>query len=141
MAAIIHTLKIPSSTQFLEDVREFVTTHASAAAFSDAAVEELKIAVDEACTNVIEHAYDNNSKHFVDIDVIVDPDSFSVRIRDEGRPFDLKAYREPDLKEFARDRKSGGFGVHIMRKLMDNVSFTSRDGTNECLLVKYRHSL
>lgn len=138
MAATIHTISIPSSTQFLEDVREFIKTHAMAADFSEADVEELKIAVDECCTNVIEHAYGNDSSKTIDIAVLIDKKHFSVRIRDQGRAFDASTYREPDLAEFAKSRKSGGFGVHIMRKLMDEVAFTTRNGTNECLMVKER---
>ncbi|MEQ9104211.1 MAG: ATP-binding protein [Rhodothermales bacterium] len=138
MAATIHTITIPSSTRFLEDVREFVKTHALAANFSDEDVEELKIAVDECCTNVIEHAYGNDASKTIDIAVLVDDRHFSIRIRDEGRAFDASTYREPDLAEFAKNRKSGGFGVHIMRKLMDAVTFSTRNGTNECLMVKER---
>lgn len=138
MAVSIHTITIPSSTRFLEDVREFIKTHALAADFSDVDVEELKIAVDECCTNVIEHAYGNDASKSIDISVLIDDDRFSVRIRDQGRAFDSSTYREPDLAEFAKNRKSGGFGVHIMRKLMDEVIFSTRNGTNECLMVKER---
>ena len=140
MASTIHTLKIPSSTQFLEDVREFVTTHASEASFPEAVVEQMKIAVDEACTNVIEHAYNNESNHSIDIAVIVNPDKLTVRIRDHGRTFDSQAYREPDLMAFAKNRKAGGFGVHIMRRLMDDVQFNTKGGLNETLLVKFREA-
>lgn len=138
VAATIHTITIPSSTRFLEDVRAFIKTHALAAGFSDVDVEELKIAVDECCTNVIEHAYGNDASKTIDIAILVDDQQFSVRIRDEGRAFNAATYREPDLAEFAKSRKSGGFGVHIMRKLMDQVTFSTRNGTNECLMVKER---
>lgn len=57
----------------------------------------------------------------------------------KGRRFDQKAYREPDLIEYARTRKSGGFGVHIMRKLMDDVAWRTAGGYNECCMTKHRH--
>lgn len=138
MASTIHTLTIPSSTQFLEDVREFVTTHAAEADFSEATVEQLKIAVDEACTNVIEHAYENDDSQSIDIAIIINTEKLTVRIRDKGRTFDSQSYREPDLMAFAKNRKAGGFGVHIMRRLMDEVEFNTRNGQNETLLVKFR---
>ncbi len=138
MASTTHTLTIPSSTRFLEDVREFVTTHATEAEFSEMSVEKLKMAVDEACTNVIEHAYEGQSEQPIDISIIVNKDKLTVRIRDKGRRFDQTNYEEPNLVRYAKSRKSGGFGVHIMKKMMDDVSYRTSGGVNECCLIKFR---
>lgn len=139
MARSIHTLAIPSSTRYLEDVRRFVVSHAEAAALPDDAVEQFKIAVDEACTNVIEHAYRGEETHEVDIAIIVDHDRFTVRIRDEGEPFNQSEYREPDLLQYAKRRRAGGLGVHMMRRLMDRVEYRKRGKVNEVHLTKYRN--
>ncbi len=138
MAQSVYKLTIPSSTRYLEDVRHFVETHALRANLAEAAVEQLKIAVDEACTNVIEHAYKGEGEHQIDIAVIVKPDRLTIRIRDEGESFDVETYEEPDLFEFARKHKKGGFGVHIMRRLMDQVEYRKRGKINECCMTKYR---
>ena len=137
MASSTHTLTIPSSTRFLEDVREFMSMHATEAGFDDMVVEQLKMAVDEACTNVIEHAYEGESEQPIEIAIILSRDKMTIRIRDKGQQFDEMAYREPNLIEYAKTRKSGGFGVHIMRKLMDEVAYKSTGGYNECRMVKY----
>ena len=134
----IHEITIQSSTRYLEDVRDFVARHALDAKFGPDEVEQLKMAVDEACTNVIEHAYKGETERPIDVAVIVKPDRFMVRIRDKGTSFDPSVYRAPDLAHFARNRKTGGFGVHIMRQLMDLVEYRTRGGTNECCMVKYR---
>lgn len=138
MADRIHKLTIPSSTRYLEDVRLFVERHAEKAKLPDDTVQQLKMAVDEACANVIEHAYKGNTDQPIDIAVIVRPDRFTVRIRDEGVSFDPEAYQEPDLTRIARARRAGGLGVHIMHRLMDQVEFRQRGRTNECRLTKYR---
>jgi serine/threonine-protein kinase RsbW len=138
VARSIYTLTIPSSTRYLEDVRHFVEVHALEANFTEETVAQLKIAVDEACTNVIEHAYKGESEHPIDIAVIVMPDRFTVRIRDEGEGFNPNTYQHPDLKEYVRTRKQGGLGVFIMRRVMDHVEFRKRGHINECCLVKYR---
>ncbi|NNF04905.1 MAG: ATP-binding protein [Rhodothermales bacterium] len=138
MAATVHKLTIPSSTRFLEDVREFISEHALDAEFSESDIEKLKIAVDECCTNVIEHAYNGEGEHPIDIAVITKPDEFTIRIRDRGKKFDPTKYTEPDLIEYAKTRKSGGFGVHIMRRLMDQVEYSTTGSTNECRLTKFR---
>ena len=140
VARSIHTLAIPSSTRYLEDVRNFVVLHAQEADFPEDAVEQFKIAVDEACTNVIEHAYQGQTGHEVDIAIIVDADRFTVRIRDEGRPFDQARYHEPNLIELTKRGKSGGLGVHIIRRLMDRVEYRTRGQVNEIRMTKYRNS-
>lgn len=141
MAASVHTLTIPSSTLHLEDVRRFVETHAMRAQFSDEAVTQLKMAVDEACTNVIEHAYQGEGQHHIDISILVSKDRFTVRIRDEGTSFNRDHYQEPDLLKFAKMRKAGGFGVSIMKRLMDQVEYRKDGKVNECCLVKFRPSM
>lgn len=138
MASTVHTLTIPSSTRFLEDVREFVTTHATEAGFSETSVEQLKMAVDEACTNVIEHAYEGMSEQPIEIRIMILSDKLKIRIRDKGRQFDEVSYEEPNLVQYAKSRKSGGFGVHIMRKLMDDVIYRTGGGFNECCMVKFK---
>lgn len=114
--------------------------HATAADFSDQAVEEFKIAVDEACTNVIKHAYKGNEAHQIDVAVIVDKDRFTVRIQDKGEAFHPEEYQEPDIFKLAKKRRAGGFGVHIMRRLMDHVEYRTRGKVNEVRLTKYRNN-
>lgn len=138
MARTIHSTTIPSSTRHLGTVRSFVEKHAHEADLPELVVEQLKIAVDEACTNVIEHAYKGEEGHEIDLAVIIDPKRFTVRIRDRGSAFNRTKYKEPDLFAFAQNRKSGGFGVHIMHRLMDSVEYNTRGDVNECCLIKYR---
>lgn len=138
VARSTYTLQVPSSTRHLEQVRQFVARHAAAAQFPEEAVEAFKIAVDEACTNVIKHAYKGNETHLIDIAVIVDPDRFTVRIRDQGEAFRPEEYQAPDIFKMARKRRAGGFGVHIMRRLMDHVEYRTRGRINEVRLTKYR---
>lgn len=137
MAATTYTLTIPSSTRFLEKVRRFVAEHAAEAGLDEMKVAQLKMAVDEACTNVIEHAYEGENEQPIEIAVIAGRKKLTIRIRDHGRTFDQRAYREPDLADYAKKRKSGGLGVHIMHKLMDEVAYRSTGRYNECRLITY----
>ena len=107
-------------------MRQFVAKKADSAGFSEKDVEQIKIAVDEACTNVIKHAYNGEGEHVIDIAVILSSDKLTVRIRDRGRAFNPETYAEPDLIEFAKSRKSGGLGVHIMNRLMDRVEYKTK---------------
>ncbi len=133
-------MTIPSSTRYLEDVREFITRKVRSADFSESVVEQLKIAVDEACTNVIKHAYDGEGEHVIDIAVIITNEKLVVRIRDRGRSFDPNTYSEPNLIEFAKSRKGAGSvcissidswtGLNIEREATStNVAWSSIEPT------------
>ncbi len=142
MARSTHKLTIPSSTRYLEDVRRFIETYTVQAGFNSESVEQFKVAVDEACTNVIKHAYSGDGSYEVDIKIIVESDRCTICICDEGVAFRPKEYNEPDIFELAKRRQAGGFGVHIMRRLMDHVEYSSQGKVNEVRLTKYlkRHA-
>ena len=136
--SIEHTKTFPSSTACLEDVRRFVEAHAQEADLAEGAVEHFKIAVDEACTNVIKHAYKGDARRQFDVAIIVADDRFTVSIRDEGEAFREDFYREPDLRRSIQKKKGGGLGVFLMRQLMDRVEYKKRGAVNEVNLTKYR---
>lgn len=139
MPKSVHRLSIPSSTRYLGEVRRFVEAHARQAHLQEDAIEQFKIAVDEACTNVIKHAYRGDDGKQIDLAIIVEDDRFTVRIRDEGQAFRPHTYTEPNIFKYAETRRAGGFGVHIMRSLMDEVEYRTQGKVNEVRLTKFRN--
>lgn len=137
--ATTHTMTIPSATRHLGAVRQFVAERAEAEGLPENTVQELRMAVEEACANVIEHAYAGDTSREIDVTVIADAERFTVRIRDEGKPFRPETYAAPDVRKLIKRRRSGGLGVHLMRRLMDQVEYRTRAGTNEVRLTKYRN--
>lgn len=123
-----------SATRNLGKVRRFVARHARKVGFSDQVVEQVTLAVDEACSNVIRHAYTGKKKGPVEIDITVEPEVFTVTIRDEGEAFEPGTYQPPDLQRSIRSRKPGGYGIFMMRKLMDEVHYHSDGQHNEVRL-------
>jgi serine/threonine-protein kinase RsbW len=132
-----HKLRIGSSTSNLAAVRAFVERYARETGFPAQTVGEFKLAVDEACTNVIEHAYCGDAS-FIELSIVITPQYFTVVIiRDEGQAFEPAAYQSPNLVDLVQQRRDGGFGVHLMRKLMDRVEYRRRGRFNEVALTKY----
>ncbi len=139
-ASVTHTLVVPSETRQLAQVRNFVVKHARQANVGETHIEALRLAIDEACANVIEHAYQGNPDEEVHLVMTIESTRVVVQIRDRGRPFDRAAYRRPNVMELSRKRKSGGLGVDIIRRLMDEVEYLNRGGTNEIRFVRFRRS-
>jgi anti-sigma regulatory factor (Ser/Thr protein kinase) len=94
------------------------------------------MAVDEACTNIIEHAY-GDAPGDIHLGCRVAPGECVITIRDRGRPFDPESVPPPDLTCDLEDRRAGGLGLYLMRKLMDEVRFSfDPDKGNQVVMIK-----
>jgi len=134
-----YQITIPAATRYLGAVRRFVALHARAAGFSEQEIEHIKLAVDEACTNAIKHAYKGKESGLIDVIIHLYPEEFVVIVRDRGPGFDPSKYTMPGIENSIRERKGGGYGIHLMRRLMDRVEFKQWNGYNEVHLIKRRH--
>lgn len=126
-------LNTPSQTENLELIRNFVSKIAEKAGFEETKINDIELAVDEACTNVVKHAYDEDSKR-KDIDVIIEirDGKFIVIVSDRGKGFNPHSIKELDLS------KAGGLGIHLMKILMDEVQFDIKPGVRTRVkMVKY----
>jgi serine/threonine-protein kinase RsbW len=132
-------LQVPSSTENLAMIREFVSAIGEQAGFNENETLKLALAVDEACTNVIEHAYQNEETHEVTVRVTVDEEEITFEVIDRGRGFDPTQEPPLTLEELVRQRRSGGLGLRLIRTIMDDVQYRMSPGQrNELRMVKKR---
>jgi len=103
--------------------------------------DAVQMAVDEACSNIIEHAYEGKETGAIGCTCEITPDSLVVILNDHGRCFDPTHASEPDLSPKLGDRAQGGLGIYFIRKLMDRVEYKySPDCGNTLKLVKRRET-
>jgi serine/threonine-protein kinase RsbW len=129
-------VKIPSETSYLALVRELTKKMAEAAGFPEATAERLALAVDEATTNVIEHAYKGAADQEIELRFEDRGAEFRVEIVDTGKMIDPRTVPRVDLDRFVTERRTGGLGMHLMEKIMDSCTFRRSGRRNVCLLVK-----
>lgn len=115
-------------------VRRFALANGLAPASCDA----LRLAVDEALSNILRHAYDAPADPAVTIDAVADGLAIEVVLTDRGRPFSPLEWSPPRLDGGASDRAVGGLGIHLMRTLVDQVDYRREDGLNRLRLRKDR---
>ena len=131
------TLHVPSSTENLALIREFVTAVGTQAGFTDDEVARLELAVDEACTNVIEHAYGHDITKEVVVRAIFDNEELRIDVVDTGRGFNPLTVPQPSLEQLVAERRSGGLGMQVIKRIMDQVSYEMIPGQkNELHMVK-----
>ena len=130
-------LKVKSKTENLSLIRDFVSEKALDAGLPVAAVEKIMLAVDEACTNIIKHAYKSSPEGEIFLNVDYDDEKFTITIIDYGKSFNPETIPQPDLQKYYREHKVGGLGIYLMKSLMDDVKYTSIPGKyNQVLLSK-----
>ena len=130
------TLSVPSQTSFLGLVREVTKRMAESAGFADGTADRLALAVDEATTNVIEHAYGGSTECEIELRIEDRGPEFRVEVIDSGASVDPRAVPRVDLGRYVTERRTGGLGVHLMEKIMDSVTFRRTARRNVCCLVK-----
>ncbi|HSN76644.1 MAG TPA: ATP-binding protein [Anaerolineae bacterium] len=119
----IEELTVSSDLDGLPQVIDFVRQASLVAGLSDDAVFACELAADEACTNIIEHAYAGRSDGVIRVSCSTENGAFVVQFYDQGVTFDPTRIREPLLTEELAQRPLGGLGMHFMRSLMDEVRF------------------
>lgn len=131
-------IKVPAHTDYLADLRDFITDLCTKHGFSDKVSNAFKLTVDEAATNVIRHAYKDREGE-ITLRAIVRKRSLTLHIIDQGVYFDPNLVKNPDLNKYVQTKKKGGLGIFIMRKLMDEIDYRKTREGNELRVTKYRY--
>ncbi|MFQ5628544.1 MAG: ATP-binding protein [bacterium] len=123
-----YRLKFPSQSDNLEIIRDAVSRIAEKAGFDENNINMIELAVDEACANVVNHAFQESGSQPINIEITVGAKKFIIVVSDRGKGFDLQKLRKPDMKEYISSKRVGGLGIHIIQTLMDEVQFHSESG-------------
>jgi serine/threonine-protein kinase RsbW len=133
----MQSVRFAAKFEFLDEIREFVGGIARQGGFSDKDVYNIQLATDEAASNMIEHSYENIPDGVIDLSCGMEADQIRIILIDYGEPFDPSAIPLPDLKADLSDRKIGGLGIFLMRKLMDEVHYEPKpDKSNVLTMIK-----
>lgn len=133
------TSVFPGRFESLSAIRDFVVNVAKGAGFRDFDLYAVELAVDEACSNIIEHAYGGENVGDIELTCDSTDQSLIIVLKDHGAPFDPSNIPEPDFGLNIDQLKPGGAGLFLMRKMMDGVYFDFSIGSGNVLtMVKYK---
>lgn len=122
-------LTVPGRYDQIRLICEFVAEGARIANFDDKTIFHIELACDEACTNIIEHAYEGEDRGDITVSWEINDHEFVIILTDTGQPFDPEGVPEPPAPDTMEgltrldNLKVGGLGLHFMKKLMDDVRF------------------
>jgi serine/threonine-protein kinase RsbW len=131
------TEKFPGRFDSLEKISEFIQEVVKSACMNEQDAYAVQLAVDEACTNIIEHAYCGEGKGDIVCTCDVEKDGLKIVLLDQAAPFDPQDVPEPVLNLPLEKVKARGLGLYLMRKVMDDVKFDKPpEGGNRLTMVK-----
>lgn len=119
----MQTATFPGRYESLAQISNFFVSAAKMAGLSEAAVYQVELAVDEACTNIIEHAYQGEGKGDIYCEWEINKKGLKVILVDHGRPFNPKKIPAPKPGAKLSNLKSRGAGLFLIRNMMDEVHF------------------
>lgn len=129
-------LTIPSQTRYLNLVTGLAKRASAVAGMDDATSSKVSIAVDEAVTNVILHAYHGDSEHWVEIELCFATKALEIHIWHTGDGLAENEIVLPDPGEYIKHPRKGGLGLLLMSRFMDEVHFAESNGRSECCMIK-----
>ncbi len=124
---------VPGKPEYVGTIRMAISSLANQAGFDVEAIEDIKVAVSEACNNALCHRTTGGGGDYEVVCEITD-DRITVSVSDRSGGFDMSKYNEPCLTA----PKEGGLGIYIIRALMDEVDILTELGIGTHIkMVKY----
>ncbi len=130
-------ISIPSKTELLKMIVEMTKHVAIINQFPQAEAQKIALALDEAITNVIKHSYQDKMDESIQVEFFCLPEGLKIKITFTGVPPVLEE-TGIDLEKMIKEKRKGGLGVELMKRIMDKVEYKTRGNINICEMIKWK---
>lgn len=132
----METVKFPGRYESLAKIAELVQQAAQEFGLDPLASYGVETAVDEACSNIIEHAYGGEGKGEIYFNYCIEGKNLIITLRDTGKNFSPKKIPKPKINAPLKNRQGNGLGLYFMYQWMDEVRFEVIDNANVLTMIK-----
>jgi len=131
----------PAKIENLQKLMRFISDFAKAEGFTEKRIREVELATEEALLNIFNYAYPERVDGEVEVSCRMDEKSgLIIEILDKGKAFDVQSAPDPDLSLDVSERKIGGLGIFLIRKMADEVHYRREGESNILTLVIHKKS-
>lgn len=130
------SFELKNAASELDTLCRHLTKFGNTFGLSQKFIFQINLALDELFTNIISYGYKEEGEHRIKFALSCEDSTVVIRIEDSGVPFDVAEFEVPDPKNTLEDCKVGGLGLHLIRKLMDDISYERADDKNVVILKK-----
>jgi len=128
---------IGCSLNNLKGIRDFIRESLKGHGVTDVVMNEIVLAIDEMCSNLMIHAHHCNPEHVLELHIRVPKKGDLIfEIVDDANVFDINRFSEPNLDNLVQEKRKGGLGIRLVKSIMDSVEYLHRGGKNVCRLTK-----
>jgi len=131
-----YKLEVAAEDIELLTIKDFIQRICDAAGCTSKETSNIKLAVDEACSNIIRHAYQGRKDGKISLEAGVGPWDLKFKIVDYGKSFNFKDVKDPDLDHYVDIGRKGGLGIWLIKKVMTKVTYHSFPDRNELILYR-----
>lgn len=120
----------------LRKIRAFVNESLSNYELSEVEINEMVLAVDEICANLIIHSCACDPDYSIDLSIKVDNGHILFEFVNRGESFDILGYKEPSIDDLIRRQRKGGLGLMLVNRIMDKIEYRKEEGNDVYRLYK-----
>jgi serine/threonine-protein kinase RsbW len=136
MKAKTVTFVLKSDLDELKNLCRYCENFGHSIGLSKKFIFETNLALDELFTNIVSYSFTDHKEHSITISITKQKDLVTMRIEDDGLPFNPIGVKPPDFSCDLEDIQIGGLGIHIIKRLMDEISYERSNGKNILTLKK-----
>ena len=136
MLAHKYSFELKSDLSELESLCKHLNKFGRLTGLSEACITDVNIGLDELFTNIVSYGFADDLEHIIWFTMNLDNHELTLSIEDEGIPFNPLEKKDPEIPADLIDVRIGGLGIHIVRKLMDDIRYNRKQGRNKLTMKK-----
>ena len=140
MAANIYSFKLKSDLSELKTLSQHLNYYGQANGLKEVFISEINICLDELFTNIVLYGFKDDLDHIIRFRINMNANALIINIEDNGIPFNPTIRKDSELPADIKNAKIGGLGIHIVKKLMDDIWYERKPGKNKLTLKKSVHA-
>ena len=131
-----YSFELKNDLSELEALCQHLNKFGQVTGLSEACITDVNICLDELFTNIVSYGFADDLEHSIWFTMNLDKQVLTLSIEDEGIPFNPLEKKDPEVPADLIDVRIGGLGIHIVRKLMDDIRYYRRQGRNKLTMKK-----
>jgi anti-sigma regulatory factor (Ser/Thr protein kinase) len=131
-----YSFELKNDLSELEALSKHLNKFGRLTGLSEACITDVNICLDELFTNIVSYGFEDDLAHIIRFAMDLDNQVLTLSIEDEGVPFNPLEKKDPEVPADLIDVRIGGLGIHIVRKLMDDIRYKRKQGKNKLTMKK-----
>ena len=131
-----YSFELKSDLSELESLCQHLEKFGQAIRLSEDDIKDMHVCLDELFTNIVSYGFEDGAEHIIKFTIKLNKNVLTILIEDDGIPFNPLEKENPEVPADLIDAKIGGLGIHIVRKLMDDICYKRDRNKNRLRIIK-----